>query len=778
MALVEALKEGRAVAIVGSGASYPSGGPKWGELLGEMRDEAGRSHPEEAGALDKVDELIKEKQFLTAASILQSVLGPEFYSVVVALLRVRNMRPGPVHRMLCQLPFAAYVTTNYDCLIEEATLSGTSLPAYSNSYEYLGERIRDGKQFAFKLHGDINHKEDIVMSRSDYARVMNSCSSRDAMDGLLKTKVCFWLGYGHADPDLDLLLDEHRRTLNLKGGFSVGVMDLALKLRLEEAEISPSWLPSYDDVPEFVRGLARAVGTPLILEVVLGATWTNELDARQAGEAVARALTEYAQEKAPELGGAVGCWAVRPGSLRVYLEAHAQVFDFLLEQWRAKEPDLFKILEGAGVLSFGTDDASGAEPDTEPDDEEPAPAEGAEEPSGAGTSESTEEAPRSEEEALEERRRHRAAQSRFNNLERSATEAAGSGLPYTAIERWRGAVAAEDWPGGEKDKARARYRLWQALCRRALHDWDRDRRKHFFVEAVRIAGDSKALEALRREAGLEENARHEVAAAVFHSVAKSFSAREDRDLHGQALVEHAEIARDEATPGYHPTEAKYVAELAGLEQSPLRPEKFAPQQTVPAYTNVNWRCIECASERGVSIDLVPQDRRRLKCANGHSFPGGPSCSSYLDSHLDLGKHIRALAELEEGRVHDHRLVINESVRFAGATLPVVAMISLLCPSCSKRFEVAPGMVDMGLRWTTECAHCKASLDLTRTAPSGRDDGVVFRLEVQLDSVHRYNCAVLHLAGMQESQLLRRMHEANCPLQPAFEGHPINLAPLE
>ena len=67
---------------------------------------------------------------------------------------------------------------------------------------------RDRDFFILKPHGDIDHFETIVLTRSDYQEIMfRDAAFRTAFTGLLNGRTFLFLGYGLSDPDFMLLIE-------------------------------------------------------------------------------------------------------------------------------------------------------------------------------------------------------------------------------------------------------------------------------------------------------------------------------------------------------------------------------------------------------------------------------------------------------------------------------------------------------------------------------------------------------------------------------------------
>jgi hypothetical protein len=85
--------------------------------------------------------------------------------------------PSAAVRALAELPFPLVITTNYDTLFERA-LSRAGKHPVVRWYDPIGERPTEGytpgeeasreAPFVFKVHGDVNHQDSIVITDEDY----------------------------------------------------------------------------------------------------------------------------------------------------------------------------------------------------------------------------------------------------------------------------------------------------------------------------------------------------------------------------------------------------------------------------------------------------------------------------------------------------------------------------------------------------------------------------------------------------------------------------------
>ncbi len=187
-----------------------------------------------------------------------------------------HTEPSPALRALAELPFPIVMTTNYDQLFERAlALSPERKRPYVGIYsrervvtpDYPGPDDPSGdKPFVFKMHGDINVPESIVVTDEDYIHFvlrMNDVEQMKPVPDTIQYQLRRWptlfIGYGLLDFNLRLLF----RTLRWG-------LDQARWPNSYSVDISPdplnkdTWMREglrfiVEDVWEFVPELYRLV---------------------------------------------------------------------------------------------------------------------------------------------------------------------------------------------------------------------------------------------------------------------------------------------------------------------------------------------------------------------------------------------------------------------------------------------------------------------------------------------------------------------------------------
>jgi len=371
--LVQDLKSGNVVGVVGSGLSCAAGFPGWVELIQAICDEAWGTKPGKRKDIAWAWQIC-DGQPLQAANLLkQDVLGPDFAGAVGRqLLRRRKfevrperlalavkeqqpqekpwkiiedpteVQPWPTasHRMLMQLGLRCVITTNYDELLEAAK---PDIKAYSWSSADLPNLLAARKPLVLKIHGDLHHPRDLIAARVDYGGPYAISPTRKALESLLKSSRPLWIGYGHNDPDLDLFLEDMQR-LGITGGYAiVPAVTPPLRRRLQDMDISVAELPEYTDVPRFLQRLALAAERPVAFTVRHSFTCPDAKAATRRGVALEDLLTSY--------GVQADVWSAQLASEDCQLEASPPDFRGLQALLRVGDAALLAKLAKLGVVS-------------------------------------------------------------------------------------------------------------------------------------------------------------------------------------------------------------------------------------------------------------------------------------------------------------------------------------------------------------------------------------------------------------------------------------------
>lgn len=278
--LVEDIAKGHGVAFVGAGLSQGAGLPGWINLLRQMLDWA----PIHGVTLQDYTELetyIKENKLLLVVDEMRDRLGKDrFYQFITEKFQKVELTPTETHKLLPDISFNAILTSNYDSLLETTyTLKrGTTQHCFTQmDCPELSKAQKNDEFYILKVHGSVDRLETIVLGGKDYRKVMLANPSyRQFLMTFFQINTVLFLGYGLADPDILLFLNELKMMFKNYGSVHYALMD-ATKLRPIERRrfeldygihIIP-YIPSsqqHPEVKDFLAQLAKKVKEAKILK--------------------------------------------------------------------------------------------------------------------------------------------------------------------------------------------------------------------------------------------------------------------------------------------------------------------------------------------------------------------------------------------------------------------------------------------------------------------------------------------------------------------------------
>lgn len=192
--LLERFRNGDCIFFIGAGVSTESGlilGRKFKELLITEID-----YPRQEATLSKVAQAYEDA--IDRASLL-NLLVAEFG---------RKVQPArQSHHVIAQLAKQDYcthiVTTNYDCLLENA-LDSSGCEYHVSKRDSEAGSAGNKKLHLVKFHGSVNDIETLIISEADYRGFFRKRPVlRNLLGGLLVEKTFIFVGYSLEDPDFD-----------------------------------------------------------------------------------------------------------------------------------------------------------------------------------------------------------------------------------------------------------------------------------------------------------------------------------------------------------------------------------------------------------------------------------------------------------------------------------------------------------------------------------------------------------------------------------------------
>jgi hypothetical protein len=269
--LVQEVADDRAVAFIGSGLSLAAGLPDWPGLLKGLINEA-----RARGAITDPDQedllaWLGKPDYLMLADALMHLLGRDRMAQALADRFSVAVHPTDTHRALTRIPFAAYITTNFDTLLEDAWSAEwhNRLRVYTSpADDGLRDPFRSGRSFLVKVHGDIGSPAKLVLGHGEFRRAIHdSRMYRIFLQDVFRRYTVLFLGYSLSDPDVLNMLDELVAIFGEVPGRHFALVDENRISKLNALAFDRNYgievlryhktAPTHPEVLDFVRSLAE-----------------------------------------------------------------------------------------------------------------------------------------------------------------------------------------------------------------------------------------------------------------------------------------------------------------------------------------------------------------------------------------------------------------------------------------------------------------------------------------------------------------------------------------
>ncbi len=216
--LTAAIDQRKCVLFVGAGLSAQAQDdsgerpPLWGQLLEKMVDWCIDNRVELRAEKDAFVEIIRKKRYLVAAQEIQERMGSSLGPCLRELLYIGRIRPSEAHLLVPETDWVAVLTSNYDAILDGAFAvqsGGIVPPVYTrrNTSQAL-ESLRRDEFFIFKVHGDVNQPDSIVLGDRDYSRIIYlDPAYRSFLETIFATFTVLFIGFGTEDPDLNAIIE-------------------------------------------------------------------------------------------------------------------------------------------------------------------------------------------------------------------------------------------------------------------------------------------------------------------------------------------------------------------------------------------------------------------------------------------------------------------------------------------------------------------------------------------------------------------------------------------
>ena len=214
--LIRKINSGRCFILVGSGPSCEVGYASWERLAKLTHGEI-----EKKGLVSDSESYTKylaEKKYPELFRQAERDLGDReaLVNLLKPLLTPNVRNQGVLYELISKWPFACYLTTNYDDEIVNylAKLNEHFTVLRNRKEDFYS--LRDGANHLIqKLHSDLNHPDEVILTSADYQGIYVEDSGRyfrDKLRQVFEMFDVFIIGHSLSDPDIDYVLKLARKT--------------------------------------------------------------------------------------------------------------------------------------------------------------------------------------------------------------------------------------------------------------------------------------------------------------------------------------------------------------------------------------------------------------------------------------------------------------------------------------------------------------------------------------------------------------------------------------
>lgn len=149
---------------------------------------------------------------------------------------IPDLKPLRTHRAIARLPLSVIITTNWDCLLDEALRdAGKRVAALVENYEVAFSNYGDA--LLVKMHGSIDRPHTIVVTERDYEEFFERLPNLvDMLLYYFATRTFLFVGYSLGDPNFRRMYMQVTRQLRDRYGRVFRPIAYANQLRSSDYE--------------------------------------------------------------------------------------------------------------------------------------------------------------------------------------------------------------------------------------------------------------------------------------------------------------------------------------------------------------------------------------------------------------------------------------------------------------------------------------------------------------------------------------------------------------
>jgi len=209
--IVEAIARRRCVIVLGAGVSRNSTN-KDGKRPDTWEDFL-KNCASDLGSPSHIDELINQKDFLTACELIKNRMGTDAFTEKVQTEYQKNgYKHAAIHEHIYKLDSSIVASPNFDNIYDTyaASESSSSVVVKDHTSSDIANYLLGGNtRLILKTHGSANNPREIIFTRNDYAEARTKfVLFYEIIKSLALTHTFLFLGCGTDDPDIRQLFED------------------------------------------------------------------------------------------------------------------------------------------------------------------------------------------------------------------------------------------------------------------------------------------------------------------------------------------------------------------------------------------------------------------------------------------------------------------------------------------------------------------------------------------------------------------------------------------
>jgi hypothetical protein len=215
MTIIDAYQRKKLVLFIGAGLSAMCGIPPWKGLTLRLINEC-KNH-----GCKKTDERWlrqhwKSRDYAEIAERCYKLLPRDSYITVLTKACGEFRDFSKAHKVIPSLSLPFIITTNFDRILENTfvKIKKASVPVFTYSPDEITSAINQNDIFIFKIHGDINRPDSLILTRSQYDRIIEGNGPLEVwLNTVFFGYTLLFVGYSMSDPDINYFFGLLKRKL-------------------------------------------------------------------------------------------------------------------------------------------------------------------------------------------------------------------------------------------------------------------------------------------------------------------------------------------------------------------------------------------------------------------------------------------------------------------------------------------------------------------------------------------------------------------------------------